>query len=272
MRQRKPIVQRKNRTSEERKIQERAFFNLEGRKWIKQQINYLGRGHYLLKKMSVRTPKVKMKAFELTHNKDALSAAKSIINFTSKIPFVEVADITAANFYGKQTADDIISGKPIPTFRGERFGLLGCQTFCATAISLLRSATPKSGKITNIRVVRTISPRGKDKNGKIIGMPHTIISFKINGENFIADPFKSGYSFLGSSFVKQKGKTLVKSNNIKTIVEQLKKQGNWKEALDPADHGTISFDRYVEEARKHGGKVAKDLDLESFMHDIKYRH
>jgi hypothetical protein len=270
MRQRKPIIKRRPLISlEEKSIQERAFLNLEGRKWLERQVQTIGRGRYLLKKTAVRTPIVKQKALELSKGKSALSSAQSIIRFASKIQFVSAPNITAIKFYGKQTADDIISGKKIPTFRGSKFGIFGCQTFCATAIALLRAAKPVSGKISNVIAIRTIGPIGFSKDGKMLGMPHTIISFKVNGKTFIADPYKDGHIFIGSSLVNRKNALIIEASQIESQIKKLKKQGNWTEALDPTDHNINTFEKYVEEARKYGGEFAKNLNLESFLAEIK---
>jgi hypothetical protein len=268
MRQRKPLPKKANIS--EKAIQEKAFLNLRERQWLEKQVTMLGRGNYLLKRLSVRTPIVKKKAVELTLGKTSSQAVRNIVNFASNIKFVETADITAARFYGRQTASDIISGKPIPTFRGKRFGLLGCQTLCAVTASLLRSAMPKDARIQEVRIIRTISPKGKDSQGRIVGMPHSIVSFKINGETYLADPFKQGYSFIGSKEVGKQGKNLIKAKEAQKLINQLKKQGNWNPALDPAQHGINTFHDYVAEARKYGGQVAKDLDLEGFAREMNY--
>ncbi len=266
MRQRKAFVRRPR--IEEKYLQERAFFNLEGRSWLERQIALLGRGHNLKRKMTLRTPNVKRKAHDLSHGKDALTAVKSIVHFASNIPFVETSTMTAIKFYGKQTADDIVSGKSIPTFKGATHGLLGCQTFCATAIALMRAATPKSGQITKVRAIRTINPAGRAKDGKLVGMPHTIISFQINGKTYLADPFKQGYGFIKSKQVGGKG-LVIEAEKARKLVEELKKQGNWNEALDPSEHKINTFEEYVNEAREYGGEIAKKMDLERFIREMK---
>lgn len=268
MRQRKPLIKRNIQSAEEKKNQERAFFNLEGKEWLKRQVNILGRGHNLLNKMSVRNRDVKLKALELTRNRDALTGAKNIINFARRTKFLEVSNTIAARFYGKQTAIDIVGGKPIPTFRGVKTGLLGCQTICATTMALLRSAVPKTGKIHEVRAIRTLAPCGFTENGKIVGMPHTIVSFRINGEQYLADPFKNGYSFIGSKKVGKPGNTLIQAKEAKEVISQLKKQGNWKVALDPADHGINTLEKYAAEAKKYGGQIAREMDLEKFIREL----
>ncbi len=268
---RKPILPvNRPKSNEERVLQERAYFNQEGRSWLLRNIQRLGRGSRLLKETAIRTPAVKLKAFQLTHKKPSLQAAESIIHYcVNNIKFIEVSDRIAVNFYNTQTADDIVSGKSIPTFRAPRSGLLGCQTFVATAIALLRAATPSSGKISSVRAVRTVSPRGFDNNGNVIGMPHTIVTFKVDGKEYVADPFKQGYSFLGSSFIGRRGKTLITAEEISAKIAKLKKQGLWKETLDPSDHGINSFDKYIEEARITGEKIAREMNLEAFARELK---
>jgi len=259
----------KLRESSAQKTQESLFFNQEGRSWLQRQIALIGKGACLLKKVSVRTPTVKLKALHLSSGRSALEAARNMVHWCStQIKFAETSNMTAINFYCRQTADDIISGRPIPTFRGSKFGLVGCQTFAGTLMALLRAARPASGKITDVVAVRTLSPR-IGKGGKLIGMPHTIVTFRVNGELFVADAFKKGYSFFGTSYIGKKGHAILPAKEIEKQIAELKKQGHWKEALDPADHGVATFEAYIEEARAAGDEIVRDLDLDNFMREIK---
>ena len=251
-----------------RKTQEGMFYNLEGRGWLQRQVSLIGKGRFLLRKSSVRTPIVKQKAAQLSIGKNATSSAISIVNWcVNNIKFKETANMTAVKFYCKQTANDIVAGRPIPTFRGSKFGIVGCQTFAGTLIGLLRAAKPKVGKITAVRAVRTVSPK-IGVGGVLIGMPHTIVTFKINGEPYVADAFKKGYSFFGTRFIGLKGKVMVPERIIASQVAELKKQGLWKEALDPADHGVNTFEAYIREARESGREIARSFDLEKFLENI----
>ncbi|MBT4870566.1 MAG: hypothetical protein HON47_03265 [Candidatus Diapherotrites archaeon] len=274
MRQRKPFVRQVReayslREAEAIKHQESLFFNEKGRSWLQRNIRLLGRGQYLSRKWAVRTPRVKVKAHHLSTGRPALQAVRNMVAFATKIQLMEVANKTAVRFYNKQTADDIVAGKPIPTFKGPKRGIVGCQTYAATLVALLRAATPASGKISNVRAVRTISPHTRGKDGRVLGMPHTIVSFTINGERYVADAFKRGYSFFGSSYIGKRERTLMKVSEIEEQVNQLKAQGSWKESLDPADFGIDTFEKYVNESKKSGKGLATQTDFEAFLKELK---
>ena len=273
MRARKPLPKGPSGYAKLNPVNREAIYhNLdrEGKTWIGRQAEFLGkRGNRLVGKQTIKTPLVKQKAHELSHGKEALAAARSILNYSSNIPFVETSDVIAARFYGKQSADDIVSGRKIPTFSGARYGLLGCQTFCATLVSLLKAARPAEGRITHVKAVRTLAPHTHGKDGRILGMPHTIVTFRVNGKGYVADPFKKGHTFLGSNMIGQKDRMLVEEEKIADKIAALKRQGSWKEANDTADFGINSFEKYVEEARAHGRELATMTDFERFLEEMR---
>lgn len=266
MHQRKPFIRRAIPSTIN--SQERAYFNIEERAWLERQVKTIGKGKYLLNKKTIRTPIVKEIALRLSIGKNALSAVHSIINYISnpkRIELISTGWETVNKFYNKQTAGDVLSTGRIPTVYNKHGDpLVGCNTIAATLAALLRAAKPSEGKITHVRVVRTISPQGKNSVGKWLGMPHTIVYFRINGRGFIADPFNHGHSFFNTPLIKASGK-IIEEEKIGNTIEILKKQGCWKEALDPHDFGLEELKAFIEESHRAGSSLAKDLDLQDFM-------
>jgi hypothetical protein len=266
MRQRKTI-KKKELSLQER--QEKAYTAPKEREWLKKQIELIGRGKHLLQKKTVRTPLVKETAIKLTTGKPALSAAKTLVNYVSnpkKIQLIHTGWETVSKFYNKQTAADVLKTGRIPTIyniHGEP--LIGCNTVAATLTALLRSANPSQGKINNVKVIRTISPQGIGKSGKWLGMPHTIVYFKINGKGFVADAFGNRGNFFNNPLVKNQAKNMIEEEKISKAINILKKQGDWKEALDPQEFALNDLKDFIAESRKKGSNLAEDLNLRDFL-------
>jgi len=256
-------------------LQEKAWLNPEGRAWLEARVKALGRGRHLLSKKTVRTPLVRQTAYKLTHGKNALAAALRCIFFVKDERNVKLVDTgweTIHSLYNKQTADDVIATRQVPSIMRNGQAIVGCNTIAATLASLLRAATPATGKITDVKVVRTIAVQGMSlKDGSPLGMPHTVVSFKINGKKYIADAFNHGHGFFDSALVKMRGRVFVEEEKVSKVVELLKKNGRWKEALDPQAFGLEEFESFIVESHRAGASLAADLDLQIFLDNLKRR-
>ncbi len=224
---------------------------------------------------SAITPDVMIEARRLSKGKDARRAAQELANFVHRTKMVPVSPRVLQRFYNAQTAHDVVLKRVVPTLtnKNEHWGqsepLVGCQTLASTMAALLRATEHLSredpniikGKISDVKVVRTISEWSRDpKTGNVLGMPHTIVQFKIDGGEHYADPFGEG-KFLGGRLVAAQGDL---KPDIVGRIAQLKKQGDWREAHDVTAFGTNTFREFLDECHSKGADIAKNFDLADF--------
>ncbi len=255
----------------ERSRLEEAYFDMRRRAKL-QPGSGLGEN---VGERSAITPDVTIRALKLSRGKDARAAAQELAKFVHRTKMVPVSPRVLQRFYNAQTAHDVVLKRVVPTLTskhehwGESEPLVGCQTFASTMAALLRATEHLSkedpgiikGKISDVKVVRTISEWSRDpKTGNVLGMPHTIVQFKIDGGEHYADPFGSG-AFLGGRLVA--GQADLKPE-IASRIAQLRKQGDWREAHDVTAFGTNTFREFLDECHSKGADIAKNFDLADF--------
>ncbi|MFA5358151.1 MAG: hypothetical protein WC308_04525 [archaeon] len=208
----------------------------------------------ILKKVESRTRlthAVISAARKCSQGRTATQAVKNLLRFVSKINFVDAGKEVRKKFYNKQSADDIIFTGRIPSKHSGGRPVMGCHQAAITFAALLRAATPRVGKISNVKLVETISLHGKDATGSPSGAKHFIVSFKINGEPFIADPFDNGSAFLSTNFFNLKNTAIVGEGVIKEQIKKLKDSNRWEEGFDQTDFKILSYIELLKEMRKN---------------------
>ena len=253
----RPIVSGHHREPlkpEERQRLEAAYFDMRQR-----------RAGAPTARRSVVTTDVRIKAMEFSRgNPDASRVVNSIARFVKNTEMVDVSPRVLQHFYNAQTAHDVVTKRAVPTLMGTSSKpIIGCQTISATMAALLRAVDPQrvKGSTSDVRIVRTRTEWGRDDRGRILGMPHTLVSFKVNGRQHYADALK-GSQFLGGRAVISEADLNPK---IRQRIAQLKSQGDWREADDVSEFGTNTFAQFLEECHRSGADIARRPNLADFL-------